>query len=59
MICNINSTRGQTRFLACVARVTCIVVVIRVMVILTVRVNTTQNPDHNSCPRLPKCDCWK
>ena len=25
MIFNINSTRGQTRFLACVARVTCLV----------------------------------
>ena len=27
MIFNINSTRGQTRFLACVARVTCLVLV--------------------------------
>ena len=26
MILNINSTRGQTRFLTCVARVTCLVI---------------------------------
>ena len=26
MIFNINSTRGQTRFLTCVARVTCLVI---------------------------------
>ena len=29
MIFNSNSTRGQTRFLTCVARVTCLVVLIR------------------------------
>ena len=29
MIFNINSTRGQTRFLTCVARVTCLVAIIR------------------------------
>ena len=28
MIFNINSNRGQTRFLTCVARVTCLVIVI-------------------------------
>ena len=28
MILNINSTRGQTRFLTCVARVTCLVLLI-------------------------------
>ena len=28
MIFNINSTRGQTRFLTCVARVTCLVILI-------------------------------
>ena len=27
MIFNINSTRGQTRFLTCVARVTCLVLI--------------------------------
>ena len=27
MIFNINSTRGQTRFLTCVARVTCLVII--------------------------------
>ena len=29
MIFNINSTRGQTRFLTCVARVTCLVILIK------------------------------
>ena len=32
MIFNINSTRGQTRFLACVARVTCLVIIIIIRV---------------------------
>ena len=27
MIFNINSTRGQTRFLTCLARVTCLVII--------------------------------
>ena len=31
MIFNINSTRGQTRFLTCVARVTCLVIITDVL----------------------------
>ena len=38
MIFNINSTRGQTRFLTCVARVTCLVLIIHCLA-----VNVLQN----------------
>ena len=38
MIFNINSTRGQTRFLTCVVRVTCLVIIISLTCVLYVEV---------------------
>ena len=54
MIFNINSTRGQTRFLTCVARVTCLVIVIDAGIV------RTQNVILEPTSRPSDCYCiWK